>query len=90
MAINMLFSNAHIFTPDGYVHGGFRVEDGRFAAIIPGLLRGGTDLKNAKVIPGLVDIHIHGCIGFDFSDGSLSGLTSIARYLAKHGITSFM
>ncbi|MEZ4628296.1 MAG: hypothetical protein R2912_09535 [Eubacteriales bacterium] len=51
---------------------------------------GGVDLDGAYVVPGFIDIHLHGNSGHDFSDGDFEGLTAIARYLAKNGITSFM
>lgn len=47
------------------------------------------ELMDFYVIPGLIDIHIHGCVNADFSDGILDGLNKIAKYLAKNGITSF-
>ena len=40
------------------------------------------------VIPGLVDIHTHGAIGEDFSDGKPQGLQPLADYYAAHGVTS--
>ena len=86
----MLFYNGDIFTPVGYVQGGFRVENGLFAEILPGLSDGDVNLYGANVIPGLVDIHTHGNSGADFSDGYLPGLKKIAAYSAKNGITSFV
>ena len=86
----MLFSNARIFTPAGYVPGGFRVEGGVFAALYPGVREGGADLQGAKVLPGLVDIHIHGAVGEDVSDGDAPGLERMARYLASRGVTAFL
>lgn len=87
----MLFKNAHIFTEKGeFIHGSFRVEDGRFAEILPYVPdEEGFDLENQWVIPGLVDIHNHGNSGADFSDGDYEGIEKMARYLATNGITSF-
>lgn len=39
------------------------------------------------VIPGLTDIHFHGCRGHDFSDGDPEGLAEIARYQLSRGVT---
>ncbi len=48
------------------------------------------DLGGKLVMPGLVDIHLHGAAGADFSDGDQAGLETMARYLASNGITSFV
>ena len=85
----MRFTNAQVFTPAGFVYGGFEVEDGRFAAVFAGERSDGTDLEGAAVIPGLVDIHTHGAAGADFSDASPEGLTRMAAHLARRGVTSF-
>lgn len=47
------------------------------------------DASDLYVLPGLVDVHIHGAVGHDFCDGSPKGLTEIAAYLKSKGITSF-
>lgn len=85
----MLYTNANVFTPAGFVRGGFLVEDGRFAEVFVGEHSGGTDLGGAYVIPGLVDIHTHGAANADFSDGDAEGLKRMAAHLAKCGVTSF-
>lgn len=41
-------------------------------------------------IPGLIDIHLHGAVGCDFSDGDVKGIEQIAEYEAFHGITTIM
>ena len=47
------------------------------------------DASGLYVIPGLVDILIHGAMGCDFSDGSAEGLLKIAKYLRSCGVTAF-
>ena len=39
-------------------------------------------------IPGLTDLHFHGCVGFDFCDGTQEAIRAIANYEASNGITS--
>lgn len=86
----MLYKNAFIFDGSDFVHGGFRVEDGRFAQVFAGDVKDvGEDMQGAYIIPGLVDVHNHGNSGADFSDGDPAGLRTMGRYLAENGITSF-
>ena len=40
------------------------------------------------MIPGLVDIHFHGCMGADMCDGTKEALDIITRYEASIGVTS--
>lgn len=39
------------------------------------------------VIPGLTDLHFHGCKGHDFSDGDAEGLSVMAEHLLSRGVT---
>jgi len=48
------------------------------------------DLEGRKVIPGLVDIHTHGAIGYDVAVASAEQIHEIARYQARNGTTTFM
>ncbi len=45
------------------------------------------DASGCYVIPGLVDVHFHGCVGEDFSDATPDGLQKIADYELSRGIT---
>lgn len=46
------------------------------------------DAKGCYVIPGLIDIHFHGCVGHDFCDATQEALTAMAEYELKNGVTS--
>lgn len=46
--------------------------------------------KGSKLIPGMIDIHIHGAKNADAMDGSHDGLKTIAEILPYEGTTSFL
>ena len=87
----MFFKNAKIFTELGFQTGCFEVTDkGTFGQLfISDPPADAVDLQGAKVIPGLVDVHIHGAMGADFSDGDADGLRTMAQFLLKEGVTAF-
>lgn len=45
------------------------------------------DASGCYVIPGLVDVHFHGCVGEDFSDATPEGLQRIADFELSQGVT---
>ena len=47
----------------------------------------GRDMAGARVIPGLVDIHSHGCVGYDVIDAE--GMAEMCEFLAQNGTTSW-
>ena len=46
------------------------------------------DAEHLYVIPGLTDIHFHGCMGYDFCDGTKEALDAITKYQLSRGITT--
>ncbi len=63
-------------------------ENGKITALAPHTAGGdGEDFGGAVAIPGLVDIHTHGCDGHDTMDGELEG---ISAFLGQNGTTSFL
>lgn len=48
------------------------------------------NLKKYKVLPGLIDMHIHGANGFDTMDATYHSLNEMSKYLACNGVTSFL
>ncbi len=46
------------------------------------------DIGGKEIFPGLFDIHAHGCLSFDTTEGN--GRDEMCRYLAKSGTTSWL
>ena len=47
-----------------------------------------VDASGLYAIPGLTDIHFHGCVGYDFCDGTEEAIRAMAAYEVKNGITT--
>ncbi|NIP78324.1 MAG: N-acetylglucosamine-6-phosphate deacetylase, partial [Gemmatimonadetes bacterium] len=48
------------------------------------------DAGGRLLIPGLIDLHVHGAGGGDAMDGTAEAITTVARTLARLGTTSFL
>lgn len=49
----------------------------------------GLDFSGCVVLPGFIDIHIHGCNMADATDGNADSAAKMSKWLAQNGITSF-
>ena len=85
----MIIRNASVYTEEG-----FEVKD---IYIVGTEFRGKPqgeeqiiDAEGCYAIPGLTDIHFHGCMGADISDGSVEAFDQIADYEARNGITTIV
>jgi len=48
------------------------------------------DLSNTTLLPGFIDIHIHGAVGIDTNAADAEGLYEVAKFLAKNGVTAWL
>ena len=49
-----------------------------------------VDAKGGYVLPGLIDVHIHGYLGEDTSNADSDGIRKMAAGLVKNGVTAFL
>ena len=49
-----------------------------------------VDNRDRVVVPGFIDMHIHGAAGHDLMEGTAEAVSAVANYLARHGTTSFL
>jgi N-acetylglucosamine-6-phosphate deacetylase len=48
------------------------------------------DAGGATVLPGFIDVHVHGAVGHEVMDGDVAGLAAMSRFFSSHGVTSFL
>jgi N-acetylglucosamine-6-phosphate deacetylase len=88
---------ARVVLPSGVVEGcSLLIERGRIARIfqngIDAALQAGRVVKldGLTLLPGFIDMHIHGAIGVDTMEASADDLYQVARFLARHGVTAWL
>ncbi|MCD8250027.1 MAG: N-acetylglucosamine-6-phosphate deacetylase [Lachnospiraceae bacterium] len=85
----MEIKNAKVYTEKGiFEERNVCTDGGRIAGV-------STDGKiidgaGCYLIPGLIDIHFHGCRGYDFCDGSTEAIEAMACYEASRGVTAMV
>lgn len=88
----MIIRNGLIFGAEHqFIQKDIAIDSGKIAMLAPNNALSGDaiDASDAYVIPGFVDIHIHGAAGSDFCDGTQEDFLKIASYLGSQGVTSF-
>lgn len=84
---DLVLTDARVLTPDGVVTGSVSIADGAVAAIEPGGTADGESLDAALVVPGFVDIHVHGGGGHDMT-ASAQDMADAVRFHRTRGTTT--
>lgn len=85
----MIIKNVKAYTEDQtFENGEIVICDGLFADGTDGDEQECVDGKGCYAIPGLIDLHFHGCMGDDFCDGTKEAIARIAEYEASIGVTA--
>jgi len=92
----IVLAGADLVLPDRVLdHGTLVLEGGRIADVASGTRPieaprdgGYRDLRGHLVLPGFVDVHVHGVLGVDTLDGD-DAVGAIARGLTRFGVTAF-
>ena len=88
----MILKNAKLFN-DSFeiIRADVETDGDKIAQLGPELTgtKHSIDLSGCVILPGLVDIHIHGCAGADTFDGTRDAIVRMAAHLVRKGVTSF-
>ena len=85
--------NGIILTPHEEIRGMALLFDTVFRGIVPPDQVQADEVIDAQglnIAPGLIDVHIHGYLGKDISDGSEEGARIMAEGILANGVTSFL
>ncbi len=87
----MILKNGYIFADGDFTLSDIKINNG----IIEGIGSFSDDeniidCAGKYILPGLVDIHTHGCMGFDFSTASPGDIKKMLSYYLNNGITSVL
>ena len=85
----MIFKNASVFLENRFETCDIAVESGKITAIGPDLGEG-VDCTGLRILPGLVDIHTHGCAGYDFDHANEDQLKAMSACYLRHGVTAVL
>jgi N-acetylglucosamine-6-phosphate deacetylase len=95
----MIIDNAQIYTLDGIIAPGWLLAEDRLITRIesgnppPDLVQTADtriSVDGMHMLPGFIDLHLHGAVGHDVMDANPQGLREIGQFLAHHGVTAFL
>ena len=76
--------DGRILTPDGWIAGSIR-----FGQRIDSISEDSAAAGGPWILPGFIDLHVHGAGGVDIMQGGDAGAT-VARHHARHGTTALL
>ena len=88
--------NAHVISPDVDIESAtIEIADGRIRSVRAGASRprakaGDTtvDVRGKYVMPGFIDVHTHGALGYDFCDADPQAVFEFAKAKLEEGVTT--
>ena len=95
MSPSILINNAKVITPTAVHERGWLFAEGKQIRLIgsgdaPDLVATTTiDARGLNLIPGFIDVHVHGAVGEETMDANPDGLRAMAQFYAQHGVTGF-
>jgi N-acetylglucosamine-6-phosphate deacetylase len=90
----LLLRDARIVLPDRIIQdGSILIEDEHIVSVNENQTETDAEtfsLDGSTVLPGFIDVHIHGAVGVDVMEASADGLSEVSAYLATQGVTGWL
>ena len=92
--MTLLIKNAHLVSPDvDYAKASILIDGAKIADVFPDnkdvAADSVYDAAGKLVVPGFIDMHIHGGMGFETTTPDAKAMPAIAEAQLKEGVTSF-
>ena len=90
-----LFTGANVLHPDGTIAPAeVLIEDGTIAGVEPSIhppeAAEVADLTGLTLVPGFIDLHVHGGGGFSLITGEVSAVEGLSGWVTRTGVTGFL
>ncbi|MBP3398248.1 MAG: N-acetylglucosamine-6-phosphate deacetylase [Erysipelotrichaceae bacterium] len=86
----MIIQSKNVWISSIFTEAQIEMENGKVVAVHPyGSKEVDQDFGEHRIIPGMIDVHCHGGLGFDTNDAHREGLVKWAKGLLEEGITGF-
>ncbi len=89
----MLLKNGLIYQDGEFRKKDIRIMEGKILEIgtdLPEMEEEILEIQGFRVIPGFVEIHMHGAVGVDVNAADAEGFEKISRFLATQGVTGWL
>jgi N-acetylglucosamine-6-phosphate deacetylase len=89
----LLLRDATVVLPNRTIQRGtILIEGEHISSIGAGGISGAEtiDLGGMTLLPGFIDVHIHGAVGVDVMDATPAALQEVSNYLASQGVTAWL
>jgi N-acetylglucosamine-6-phosphate deacetylase len=87
----LLIKNANVVLPDREAQGAsVFIREGTIVSFDAEPAEEEIDLAGGTLLPGFIDLHIHGAAGIDVMDATASQLGEVSEHLASQGVTSWV
>ena len=87
----LLLKNANVVLPERQVKGAsVLVAEGKIVSLEAEKADEELDLAGTTLLPGFIDVHIHGSVGVDTMEATAEQLGDLAKFLATQGVTGWL
>ena len=86
----MIIQSRRVWVLNTWLAVQIEIQDTKIINIFPyGTKEVDIDYEDLRIVPGFIDVHTHGMLGFDTNDANPDGLKQWMKEITKEGVTSF-